>query len=134
MGAIAEMLDAAPGTVLTPELTKVLGAAKLYDMANAMLQYHCATCTGAFDESTVEAVVKRSAANTHGQAITPELEAAVRVARIRDVAIESLVYACSTCKGSFDEETVQAVLKRAGANTHGEAITPQIETALAVAA
>lgn len=131
MATIAEMLDAAPGTVLTPELTKVLGAAKLYDMANAMLQYHCATCTGAFDESTVEAVLKRAAANTHGQAIKPELEAAVRVARIRDVAIESLVYACSTCKGSFDEETVQAVVKRAGANTHG---APQIEAAFAVAA
>ncbi len=43
MATIAEMLDAAPGTVLTPEPTKVLGAAKLYDMANAMLQYHCAT-------------------------------------------------------------------------------------------
>lgn len=78
--------------------------------------------------------MKRSAANTPGQAITPELEAAVRVAPIRDVAIESLVYACSTCKGSFDEETVQAVLKRASANTHGEAITPQIEAAFAVAA
>ncbi len=78
--------------------------------------------------------MKRAAAKTHGQAITPEFEAAVRVARIRDVAIESLAYACATCKGSFDEETVQAVLKRAGANTHGEAITPQIEAAFAVAA
>lgn len=37
-------------------------------------------------------------------------------------------------QGSFDEETVQAVLKRAAANTHGEEITPQIESAIAVAA
>ena len=45
-----------------------------------------------------------------------------------------LQYQCSTCKGAFDEETVQAVLKRAAANTHGDAITPQIESAIAVAA
>jgi DNA-directed RNA polymerase subunit RPC12/RpoP len=134
MSTIAEMLDAAPETTLTPELTKALGAAKLYDVAHAMLQYHCSTCTGGFDEATVEAVLKRAAANTHGEAITPELEAAVRIMRIRDDALAELVYACSTCKGSFDEETVQAVLKRAAANTHGEAITPQIEAAVAVAA
>ena len=134
MSTIAEMLDAAPGATLTPELTKALGAAKLYDMANVMLQYHCATCTGGFDEATVDAVLKRAAANTHGEAITPELEAAVRIARIRDEAMASLIYSCSTCKGSFDEETVQAVLTRAAANTHGEAITPQIEAAIAVAA
>ena len=133
MTTIAEMLDAAPGTTLTPELTKALGAAKLYDMANAMLQYHCSTCSGGFDESTVEAVLKRAAANTHGEAITPDLEAAVRIARVRDEAMQSLIYACSTCKGTFDEETVQAVLKRAAANTHGEAITPQIEAAITVA-
>lgn len=130
MSTIAEMLDAAPGTTLTPELTKALGAAKLYDMANAMLQYHCATCTGEFDEATVEAVLKRAAANTHGEAITPELEAAVGIARIRDEAMKALVYACATCKGSFDEETVEGVLKRAAANTHGEAITPQLEAAI----
>lgn len=130
MSTIAEMLDAAPGAALTPELTKALGAAKLYDMANAMLQYHCSTCTGRFDEATVEAVLKRAAANTHGEAITPELEAAVGIARIRDEAMKSLIYACSSCKGSFDEETVEAVLKRAAANTHGEAITPQLEAAI----
>ncbi len=134
MSTIAEMLDAAPGTTLTPELTKALGAAKLYDMANAMLQYHCSTCTGGFDEATVQAVLKRAAANSHGEAITPELEAAVRIMRIRDEAMESLVSACATCKNTFDEETVAAVLKRAAANTHGEAITPQIESAIAVAA
>ena len=132
MSNIAEMLDAAPGTKLTPEVTKALGAAKLYDMATAMLQYHCATCTGEFDEATVEAVIKRAAANTHGEAITPELEAAVRIARIRDEAMQSLIYACSTCKGSFDEATVEAVIKRATANAHGEAITSQIEAAIAV--
>ena len=133
MTTIAEMLDAAPGTTLTPELTKALGAAKLYDIANAMLQYHCSTCSGGFDESTVEAVLKRAAANSHGEAITPDLEAAVRIARVRDEAMQTLIYACSTCKGTFDEETVQAVLKRAAANTHGEAITPQIEAAITVA-
>ena len=103
-------------------------------MANAMRQYHCSTCTAGFDESTVEAVLKRAAANTHGEAISPEFEAATRIMRIRDEAMASLVYACSICRGSFDEETVQAVLKRAAENIHGEKITPQIESAIAVAA
>ena len=134
MTPIAEMLNAAPGISLTPEITNALAASRLYDMANAMLQYQCSTCKGAFDEATVEAVLKRAAANTHGEAITPELEAAVITARIREEAMKLLVYSCSTCKGQFDEETVQAVLKRAAANTHGEAITPQIEAAIAVAA
>ena len=134
MKTIAEMLDAAPGINLTPEVTSALAASRLYDMANAMLQYQCSTCKGAFDEETVQAVLKRAAANTHGDAITPELEAAVLTARIREHAMELLVYSCNTCKGQFDEETVQAVLKRAAANTHGDAITPQIESAIAVAA
>jgi DNA-directed RNA polymerase subunit RPC12/RpoP len=134
MTPIAEMLNAAPGISLTPEITSVLAASRLYDMANAMLQYQCSSCKGAFDEETVEAVLKRAAANTHGEAITPELEAAVITARIREEAMKLLVYSCSTCTGQFDEETVQAVLKRAAANTHGEAITPQIEAAITVAA
>jgi DNA-directed RNA polymerase subunit RPC12/RpoP len=134
MTPIAEMLNAAPGITLTPEITNALAAARLYDMANAMLQYQCSTCKGAFDEETVEAVLKRAAANTHGEAITPELEAAVITARIREEAMKLLVYACGTCTGQFDEETVEAVLKRAAANTHGEAITPQIEAAITVAA
>jgi len=74
-------------------------------------------------------VLKRAAANTHGQAITPELEAAVRMARIRDEAMALLVYHCGTCKNQFDEETYEAVIKRAAANAHGEAITPTIATA-----
>jgi DNA-directed RNA polymerase subunit RPC12/RpoP len=130
MTPIAEMLNASPGTSLTPEVTTALAASRLYDMANAMLQYQCSTCKGAFDEETVQAVLKRAAANTHGDAITPQLEAAVITARIRDEAMKLLVYSCSTCSGQFDEETVQAVLKRAAANTHGDAITPQIEAAL----
>ena len=134
MTPIAEMLNAAPGISLTPEITSALAASRLYDMANAMLQYQCSSCKGAFDEETVEAVLKRAAANTHGEAITPELEAAVITARIRGEAMKLLVYSCSTCTGQFDEETVQAVLKRAAANTHGEAITPQIEAAITVAA
>ena len=134
MTPIAEMLNAAPGISLTPEITSALAASRLYDMANAMLQYQCSSCKGAFDEETVEAVLKRAAANTHGEAITPELEAAVITARIREEAMKLLVYSCSTCTGQFDEETVQAVLKRAAANTHGEAITPQIEAAITVAA
>lgn len=133
MTPIAEMLNAAPGINLTPEITNALAASRLYDMANAMLKYQCASCKGAFDESTVAAVLKRAAANTHGEAITPELEAAVITARIRDEAMKLLIYSCSTCKGQFDEDTVQAVLKRASANTHGEAITPQIEAAIVVA-
>ena len=128
------MLNAAPGISLTPEITSALAASRLYDMANAMLQYQCSSCKGAFDEETVEAVLKRAAANAHGEAITPELEAAVITARIREEAIKLLVYSCSTCTGQFDEETVQAVLKRAAANIHGEAITPQIEAAITVAA
>ena len=134
MTPIAEILNAAPGISLTPEITSALAASRLYDMANAMLQYQCSSCKGAFDEATVAAVLKRAAANTHGEAITPELEAAVITARIREEAMKLLVYSCSTCKGQFDEATVQAVLKRAAANTHGEAITPQIEAAITVAA
>jgi DNA-directed RNA polymerase subunit RPC12/RpoP len=130
MTPIAEMLNASPGTTLTPEVTNALAASRLYDIANAMLQYQCSTCKGAFDEETVQGVLKRAAANTHGDAITPELEAAVITARIRDEAMKLLVYSCSTCSGQFDEETVQGVLKRAAANTHGDAITPQLEAAL----
>ena len=111
-----------------------LDAARIHDMAQRMLVYQCATCEGRFDESTVEAVLKRAAANTHGEAITPELEAAVRAARVRDEARALLVYHCQTCKGEFDEETIEAVLKRAAANTHGEAITPELEAALAARA
>lgn len=131
MTAIAETLGVAPTTKLTPDLTKALAAAKLYDMSSALLQYHCSTCTGKFDEATVEAVIKRAAANAHGDAITPELEAAVAIGRIRHQALDSLVYACASCSGSFDEKTVEGVLKRAAANTHGEAITPLIEAAIA---
>ncbi len=116
--------------VVTPELHAALAAAEIHDMAVRMLQYQCATCTGQFDESTVEAVLKRAAANTHGQAITPELEAAVRMARIRDEAMALLVYHCETCKGTFDEETYEAVIARAAANAHGEAITPLLERAI----
>ncbi len=133
MTTIAETLDIAPDTTLTPELTTALGAAKLYDMANALLRYHCATCSGDFDEATVEAVLKRAAANTHGEAITPELEMAVAIARTRNTALDALVYACATCSGEFDEATVEAVLKRAAANTHGAAITPLLEAAIPTA-
>jgi hypothetical protein len=77
MTPIAEMLNASPGTSLTPEVTTALAASRLYDMANAMLQYQCSTCKGAFDEETVQAVLKRAAANTHGDAITPQIEAAL---------------------------------------------------------
>ena len=54
--------------------------------------------------------------------------------RIRDEAMASLVYACSTCKNTFDEETASPSSSVAAADTHGEAITPQIESAIAVAA
>src|SRR5882724_11745460 len=104
---------------ITPEVATALAAARLHDAAHEMLVYHCSTCKGSFDENTVDAVLKRAAANTHGEALTPELEVAARIARIRDEARELLVYHCSTCKGSFDEGTVDAVLKRAAANTHG---------------
>ena len=123
---------------LTPELGAALSAARIREMARTMLVYHCSTCKGAFDEETVEGVLKRAAANTHGGAITPELEAAseptgidreiaLRLAKIYDEADAVLKYQCSTCKGAFDEETVEGVLKRAAANTHGEAITPELE-------
>ena len=49
MTPIAEMLNAAPGISLTPEITNALATSRLYDMANAMLQYQCSTCKGAFD-------------------------------------------------------------------------------------
>lgn len=80
MTPIAEMLNAAPGINLTPEITNALAASRVYDMANAMLQYQCSTCKGQFDEETAQAVLKRAAANTHGGAITPQIEAAIAVA------------------------------------------------------
>ncbi|MGD9573339.1 MAG: hypothetical protein AB7V62_15765 [Thermoleophilia bacterium] len=39
------------------------------------LRYACGTCTGLFGERTAEAVIKRAAANRHGSAVTPHLEA-----------------------------------------------------------
>ncbi len=42
-----------------------------------MLAYQCDSCTGQFDEATVNAVLKRAAANTHGGAITPLIESAI---------------------------------------------------------
>ena len=131
MNTVAQMLNVSPGTKLTPEVTKALGAAQLYDLANAMLKYHCESCSGTFDEATIEGVLKRAAANTHGEALTPELEAAVAIARVRDAAMQALVYSCASCKGTFDEATIEGVLKRAAANTHGDAITPQVEAAIA---
>jgi hypothetical protein len=62
---------------------------------------------------------------------SPAAEAALSAARIRDMASAMLAYQCDTCRGEFDESTVEAVLKRAAANTHGEAITPELEAALA---
>jgi rubredoxin len=123
---------------LTPELGAALAAGRIREAAATMLMYHCSSCKNAFDEETVEAVLKRAAANTHGGTITPELEAiagettvereiAMRLARIYDEADAVLKYQCQTCKGAFDEETVEAVLKRAAANTHGGAVTPELE-------
>jgi hypothetical protein len=132
MAPIHERLGTAE--VVTPELTKALAAAQIHDAAMRMLVYHCETCKGIFGEESYEAVIKRAAANEHGQAITPELEAAVRIARIRDEAKALLVYHCQSCKGEFDEETYEAVIKRAAANSHGEAITPLIERAIGAAA
>ncbi len=116
--------------VVTPGLQAALAAAQIHDAAMRMLVYQCTTCTGQFDEATVEAILKRAAANEHGESITPELEAAVRMARIRDEARALLVYHCQTCRGEFDEATYEAVIKRAAANTHGEAITPLLESAV----
>lgn len=128
MPTISEQLGSP--AVVTPELQAALAAAQIHDHAMRMLIYHCDTCTGQFEEADIAAVLKRAAANTHGEAITPELEAAVRMARIRDEAKALLVYHCQTCKGEFDEETYEAVIKRAAANTHGGAITPLIESAI----
>lgn len=120
--------------IVTPELHAALAAAQIHDAATRMLAYHCDTCSGQFDEATVEAVLKRAAANEHGEAITPELEAAVRMARVRDEARALLIYHCQSCKGEIDEETYEAVIKRAAANTHGDAITPLLESAIAAKA
>lgn len=128
MPPISEQLGSP--AVVTPELHAALAAAQIHDHAMRMLVYQCDTCNGRFDESTVEAVLKRAAANTHGEAITPELEAAVRMARIRDEAKALLVYHCQTCRGEFDEATYEAVITRAAANTHGEAITPLLEATI----
>ena len=62
------------GPSLTLELAAALAAARLWEAASQMLIYRCASCTGTFDEATVEGVLKRAAANAHGSAITPELE------------------------------------------------------------
>jgi uncharacterized protein YwbE len=128
MPKISEQLGSP--AVVTPQLHAALAAAQIHDAAMAMLVYQCDTCTGQFDEATVNAVLTRAAANTHGDAITPELEAAVRMARIRDEAKALLIYHCQSCKGDLDEATYDAVIKRAAANTHGEAITPLIESAI----
>ena len=128
MPRIAEQLGSPE--VVTPQLQAALAAAQIHDAAMRMLVYQCDTCTGQFDEATVAAVLKRAAANEHGEAITPELEAAVRMARVRDEAKALLIYHCQSCKGEFDEATYEAVIKRAAANTHGEAITPLIESAI----
>jgi hypothetical protein len=61
----------------------------------------------------------------------PEVATALAASRLHDEAQPMLVYRCATCKGSFDGGTVEAVLDRAAADTHGEAITPAIEAALA---
>ena len=128
MPRIAEQLGSP--AVVTPQLQSALAAAQIHDAAMRMLVYQCDTCTGQFDEATVAAVLKRAAANEHGEAITPELEAAVRMARVRDEAKALLIYHCQSCRGEFDEATYEAVIKRAAANTHGEAITPLIESAI----
>ena len=123
---------------LTPELAAALAAGRIREAATQMLVYHCASCTGAFDEPTIAGVLKRAAANTHGGAITPELEAvagvegpqrdiALRLARIRDDADAVLKYQCASCNGTFNEATIEGVLKRAAANTPGSAITPELE-------
>lgn len=38
-----------------------------------------------------------------------------------------LVYDCAGCTGTFAERTAEGVLKRAAANRHGTAITPELE-------
>ena len=123
---------------ITPELAAALAAGRIREAATQMLVYHCASCTGTFDEPAIAGVLKRAAANTHGGAITPELERvtgvegpqrdiALRLARIRDDADAVLKYQCASCNGTFDEATIEGVLKRAAANTHGSAITPELE-------
>jgi hypothetical protein len=67
MTPIGEMLNAVPGINLTPEVTNALAASRVYDMANAMLPVP---------------VLKRAAANTHGEAITPQIDAAIAVAAL----------------------------------------------------
>lgn len=119
---------------MDPKLAAAVGAMRIRDAAQAMLVYHCATCTGTFAEPTAEGVLARAAANRHGFAITPELESitrdeetALRLLWIRSEADRVLKYHCDTCTGAFDESTVEGVLKRAAANAHGEAITPELE-------
>jgi len=80
MTPIAEMLNTAPGINLTPEVTNALAASRVYEWRTRCSQYQCSTCKGAFDEETVQAVLKRAAANTHGETITPQIEAAIAVA------------------------------------------------------
>ena len=79
MAPLAEMLNAVPGITLTPEITNALAASRLYDMANAILKYQCASCKRAFDEDR-RGGPQAAAANTHGEAITPQVEAAISVA------------------------------------------------------
>lgn len=48
----------------------------------------------------------------------------------------ALEYTCPTCNGTFREETVEAILKRAAAHNHEhhggpESMTPEIEALLA---
>lgn len=107
-----------------------IAAAKVYDEVTAQLAYSCEVCTNTFDEPTVEGVLKRAASNAHGDAITPGLEPVYLLGRMREDAHALLVYQCESCTGEFDEATVDAVLKRAAANPHGDAITADLEKAL----
>ena len=57
----------------------------------------------------------------------PSRRPAANLARGADNSGLRLVYSCLTCVGVFGEGTAEAVLKRAAANRHGPAITPELE-------
>lgn len=108
---------------LTQEQEKALQAAETHDTIGRLLHLHCTTCEQ-FDERTVEGVIKRAAANEHGDAMTPELEEALRLSRMQESARHSIRFHVS---GTGDEAAVIAIIQASDASPHGKEITPEIE-------
>ena len=108
---------------LTQEQQKALHAAETHDKIGELLHLHCTTCEQ-FDERTVEGVLKRAAVNEHGDAMTPELEEALRLSRTQDATRASIRFHVA---GTLDEAEVIKIIQASDASPHGKEITPELE-------